>query len=98
MVARGRLGGLKREGAGCVNAALNGNVLDVATYTVSHTVGTGVLTITEVGGTLCNFSGNTQVYGSVVEGSGRFTCPPPVGNGAWTMRDDVLPLTHFLHN
>ena len=80
-------GGLRREGAGCVNAALNGSVLDVATYTVSHTVGTGALTITEVGGTLCNFSGNTQVYGSVVEGSGRFTCPPPLGTGAWTMRE-----------
>ena len=80
-------GGLKREGGGCVNAALNGSVLNQAIYSVSHTVATGALTITEVGGTSCTFSGNTQVFGSIMEGSGRFTCPAEGFIGAWTMRE-----------
>ena len=80
-------GGLKREGSGCVNAALNGSVLNQATYSVSHTVVSGALTITEVGGTSCTFSGNTQVFASVLEGSGRFSCFTENFVGAWTMRE-----------
>lgn len=80
-------GGLKREGSGCVNAALNGSIFDVATYSIAYTVATGALAINEVGGTSCFFSGNTQVFGSIVEGNGRFSCPPPVNTGSWTMRE-----------
>ena len=80
-------GGLKREGGGCVNAALNGSVLNQAIYSVSHTVATGALTITEVGGTSCTFSGNTQVFGSIMEGSGNFTCAAEGFVGTWTMRE-----------
>ena len=80
-------GGLKRDGSGCVNAALNGSVLNQATYSISHTVATGALTIAEVGGTSCTFSGNTQVFASVLEGSGRFTCFTEGFVGAWTMRE-----------
>ena len=80
-------GGLKREGSGCVNSALNGSVLNQAIYSVSHTVATGALTITEVGGTSCTFSGNTQVFGSIMEGSGNFTCAAEGIVGTWTMRE-----------
>lgn len=80
-------GGLKREGSGCVNAALNGSVLDQATYSVTHNSATGTLGITEVGGTQCSFSGNTQVFGSIMEGSGTFGCASAVGTGTWTMRE-----------
>ena len=79
-------GGLKREGSGCVNAALNGSVLNQAIYSVSHTVATGALSIIEVGGT-CTFSGNTLVYGSIMEGSGNFTCATEGFVGTWTMRE-----------
>ncbi len=82
-------GGLKREnnGSACLNAALNGSLLNQAIYSVSHTVATGALTITEVGGTSCNFSGNTQVFGSIMEGSGTFTCAAEFFFGTWTMRE-----------
>lgn len=80
-------GGLKREGSGCINAAFNGSVLNQATYSISHTIVSGALTITEVGGTSCTFSGNTQVFASVFEGSGRFTCFTENFVGAWTMRE-----------
>lgn len=82
-------GGLKREvsGSNCVNAALNGSVLNQAIYSVSHTVATGALTIVEVGGTSCTFSGNTQVFGSIMEGSGNFTCAAEGIVGTWTMRE-----------
>lgn len=80
-------GGLKREGSGCVSAALNGSVLNQATYSVNHTVATGALTITEVGGTQCNFSGNVQTFGSIAEGSGNFSCAAENIIGTWTMRE-----------
>lgn len=80
-------GGLKREGSGCVSAALNGSVLNQATYSVNHTVATGALTITEVGGTFCIFSGNVQTFGSITEGSGGFTCAAENITGTWTMRE-----------
>ena len=82
-------GGLKRDNIGtpCVNAALNGSVLNQAIYSVSHTAATGALTITEVGGTSCTFSGNTQVFGSIMEGTGNFTCAAEGFVGTWTMRE-----------
>ena len=80
-------GGLKREGSGCVNAALNGSRTDNATYMVVHTVAIGALTITEVGGTSCNFTGNVQVFASIFEGSGNFTCATENIVGTWMMRE-----------
>ncbi len=80
-------GGLKREGSGCVAAALNGSLLNQATYSINHTVATGALTITEVGGTSCNFTGNVQVFASILEGSGSFTCATENIVGTWTMRE-----------
>ena len=80
-------GGLKREGNGCVSAALNGSSLNQAIYSVNHNVATGSLTITEVGGTLCNFSGTTSVFGSLIEGSGNFTCAAENITGTWSMRE-----------
>ena len=80
-------GGLKREGNGCVSAALNGSSLNQAIYSVNHDVATGSLTITEIGGTLCNFSGSTTVFGSLIEGSGNFTCAAENITGTWTMRE-----------
>ena len=80
-------GGLKRDGNGCINAALNGSLLNQATYSVNHSTATGSLTITEIGGTQCNFSGNTQVFGSIVEGSGNLTCSAENITGTWTMRE-----------
>ena len=80
-------GGIRREGSGCVSAALNGSSLNQATYSVNHNVATGSLTITEIGGTLCNFSGTTTVFGSLVEGSGNFTCAAENITGTWTMRE-----------
>lgn len=80
-------GALKREGNGCVAAALNGSQTNPAIYSVTHTVATGSLTITEIGGSQCNFSGNTQVFGSLIEGSGNFTCAAQNITGTWTMRE-----------
>lgn len=80
-------GALKREGSGCVAAALNGSQTNPAIYSVTHTVATGSLTITEIGGSQCNFSGNTQVFGSLMEGSGNFTCAAENITGTWTMRE-----------
>ena len=80
-------GGLKRGGSGCVNAGLNGSVTDPAIYSVSHDIVSGALTIAEVGGKSCSFSGNTQVSGSIMEGNGRFTCFTENFVGAWTMRE-----------
>ncbi|MEQ1517979.1 MAG: hypothetical protein ABL931_15980 [Usitatibacteraceae bacterium] len=80
-------GGLKRDGSGCVAASLNGSTLNQATYSINHGPSTGALTITEVGGTLCNFSGTTQVFGSILEGSGTFSCAAENITGSWTMRE-----------
>lgn len=84
-------GGLKREGSGCVNAAFNGSTLTQATYSINHTPVTGALTIVDVGGASCNFSGNTQVFGSIMEGSGNYTCFGEAfaanPTGTWTMRE-----------
>lgn len=80
-------GALKREGNGCVNAALNGSATNPAIYSVMHTVATGSLTIAEVGGTQCNFSGNVQVFASIMEGSGTFSCATEGFTGSWTMRE-----------
>ena len=88
-------GGLKREGSGCVSAALNGSVLNLATYSVNHSVATGSITITEVGGTQCNFSGNTQVFGSILEGNGNFTCAAENITGTWAMREGRPTPTSF---
>ena len=88
-------GGLKREGSGCVSAALNGSALNQATYSVNHNAATGSITITEVGGTQCNFSGNTQVFGSILEGSGNFTCAAENITGTWTMREGRPTPTSF---
>lgn len=88
-------GGLKREGSGCVSAALNGSALNQATYSVSHNVATGSITITEVGGTSCFFSGNTQVFGSILEGSGNFTCAAENITGTWSMREGRPTPTSF---
>ncbi|MEO8385785.1 MAG: hypothetical protein ABI583_11120 [Betaproteobacteria bacterium] len=80
-------GALKRAGVGCVNAALNGDATNPAIYSVSHSIATGSLTITEVGGSLCNFTGTTSVFGSLIEGSGNFTCAAENITGSWTMRE-----------
>ena len=88
-------GGLKREGSGCISAALNGSALNQATYSVSHNVATGSITITEVGGTSCFFSGNTQVFGSILEGSGNFTCAAENITGTWSMREGRPTPTSF---
>ena len=80
-------GGLKREGSGCLNAALNGSSTDPAIYGITHNVVSGALTISEVGGKSCSFSGNTQVFGSIMEGSGTFTCSTEAFTGSWTMRE-----------
>ncbi|MCY7389402.1 MAG: hypothetical protein LH481_15320, partial [Burkholderiales bacterium] len=80
-------GALKRDGSGCVSAALNGSQTNPAIYSVTHTVATGTLTMTEIGGSLCNFSGSTQVFGSLLEGSGNFTCAAENITGTWTMRE-----------
>ena len=80
-------GALKRDGSGCVSAALNGSSTNPAIYRVTHNVPTGSLTITEIGGSLCNFSGATTVFGSLIEGSGNFTCAAENITGTWTMRE-----------
>ena len=84
-------GGLKREGSGCVNAAFNGSALTQATYSINHTPATGALSIVDVGGSSCNFSGTTQVFGSIMEGSGNYTCFGEAfaanPTGSWIMRE-----------
>jgi hypothetical protein len=80
-------GALKRDGSGCANAALNGSATNPAIYSVTHTVATGSLSIVEVGGSQCSFSGSVQPFASIMEGAGTFTCAAENITGSWTMRE-----------
>lgn len=81
-------GGIAKSGSGCVTPALNGSSVDTTTYSVTHSPATASITINEVGGGLCRFTGTTQQYGSILEGGGRYTCGSGLGGtGAWTGRE-----------
>ena len=75
-------GGLFRSAA-CANSGVSNSI-----YSIAHTPSTGAVSITEVGGNLCRFSGALNQFGSIFEGSGTYSCPPVNGslpeNGSWT--------------
>jgi len=80
-------GGLSRSASGCVTPALNGSSVNTATYSIAHTPATGNLSVTEVGGTACRFTGTTQQYGSILEVTGNFTCAGEGTAGTFTGRE-----------
>ena len=69
-------GGLFRTAA-CANSGVSNSI-----YSIAHTPATGAVSITEVGGNLCRFTGALNQFGSIFEGSGTYSCPPD--NGSWT--------------
>lgn len=69
-------GGLFRT-ATCANTGVSNSI-----YSINHTLATGSVSITEVGGNLCRFTGTLSQFGSIFEGNGSYTCAGE--NGAWT--------------
>jgi hypothetical protein len=87
-------GGIFRSGTGCSNTNNNGTRLgDPTTFSVVHTAGTDALTINELGGTLCRFSGTLTQFGSSYEASGSYTCQGETGT--WTGREGTQTETTF---
>jgi hypothetical protein len=78
-------GGIARNASGCANPGLNGSSSGTSSIQVAHTVSTGTVTITEVGGFGCRLTGTLQQYGSDFEGSGNYQCAgDALLNGSWT--------------
>lgn len=83
-------GGLSSSATNCTNPALNGSRVDPATYSVTHTAGQGNnanISIIEVGGTSCRFTGTTQQFGSAFTGTGTYNCAGNGTTGTWTGRE-----------
>ena len=84
-------GGFRRDATGCTNTALNGSQLSQAIYLVSGTTAqsnSAPVTITEVGGNGCRFTGAMIQYGSTYEGSGSYTCDG--ATGIWVGREGLI--------
>lgn len=88
-------GGLSRSASGCINPLLNGSSVNTATYSVTHAPATGSLSVTEIGGTACRFTGTTQQYGSLIEASGNYTCAGDGSAGTFTGREGTGGETTF---
>ncbi len=80
-------GGFQRASTGCTNNQNNGSALDQAIYVVSVATQTTNISINEVGGDSCRFTGNYTQYGSTFEGTGTYTCNSTTGN--WAAREGV---------
>jgi hypothetical protein len=78
-------GGFQRNAIGCTNNQNNGSALDQAIYVVSVAAQTTSISINEVGGDSCRFTGNYTQYGSTFEGAGAYTCNGATGN--WIARE-----------
>lgn len=78
-------GGIFRSASGCTTPALNGTSSGTSLIQIAHTAGAGAVTITEVGGFGCRFTGSLTQYGSSFEGSGTYQCAgDALLNGNWT--------------
>jgi len=83
-------GGFQRNTTGCTNNQNNGSALDQAIYIVSvaaPTTQTTSISINEVGGDSCRFTGAYTQFGSTFEGAGAYTCNGATGN--WIAREGV---------
>lgn len=69
-------GGIFRTAA-CANSGVSNSI-----FSITHTPATSTVSITEVGGNLCRFTGTLNQFGSIFEGSGAYTCQGE--NGSWT--------------
>ena len=84
-------GGFRREASGCANSALNGSQLSSAIYLVAGTTdgaNSAPLSLTEIGGNGCRFTGSMVQYGSTFEGSGSYTCDG--ATGTWSGREGLV--------
>jgi hypothetical protein len=80
-------GGLFRS-AGCTNSGVGNSI-----FSVTHTPSLGTVSIVEVGGDNCRFTGTLNQLGSVVAGSGSYTCQGETGT--WTGAEGVVGETTF---
>ncbi|MEP7157106.1 MAG: hypothetical protein ABI905_15105 [Betaproteobacteria bacterium] len=72
-------GGIFRT-ANCANSGVSNSI-----YSVTHTPSsplTGTISVSEVGGNLCRFTGTLNQSGSVFDGSGTYSCQGEAGS--WT--------------
>ena len=69
-------GGIFRTAA-CANSGVSNSI-----FSIAHTPATSAITITEVGGNLCRFTGALTQFGSIFEGNGTYTCQGE--SGTWT--------------
>ena len=69
-------GGIFRT-ATCANSGVSNSI-----FSIAHTPSTSAITITEVGGNLCRFTGALTQFGSIFEGNGTYTCQGE--SGTWT--------------
>ncbi len=69
-------GGIFRTST-CANSGVSNSI-----FSITHTLATSTISITEVGGNLCRFTGTLNQFGSIFEGSGTYSCQGE--NGSWT--------------
>ena len=80
-------GGLFRTAA-CTNSGVSNSI-----FSVAHTPSIGTVSITEVGGNNCRFTGTLTQLGSIFEGSGSYTCQGETGS--WTASEGAAGETTF---
>lgn len=80
-------GGLRRDATGCSSNANNGSRLDQSIYVITTNAPNGI-SITEVGGDACRFTGTWTQYGSMFEAGGSYTCGG--ATGTWTATEGIL--------
>ena len=80
-------GGFRRDATGCNNNLNNGSRLDQAIYIVTTPSQSNSITIAEVGGDTCRFTGTFTQFGSTYEATGTYTCVSATGN--WSAREGM---------
>lgn len=80
-------GGLFRP-ATCANSGVGNSI-----FSVTHTPSLGSVSIVEVGGDNCRFTGTLNQLGSVVAGNGNYTCQGETGS--WTGAEGMVGETTF---
>jgi len=80
-------GGFQRVSVGCTNNQNNGSTLDQAIYLVTTAPQSSNISINEVGGESCRFTGSFTQHGSIFEAAGTYTCAG--STGTWVGREGV---------
>ena len=85
-------GGFYKSATGCTNDTLNGSRQSNSIYVLSSGANSS-LTINEIGGDNCRFTGSFTQYGSLFEGTGTYTCLG--ATGSWTGSEGRLMDANF---